>query len=127
MSKTQAIEQTGHSPFIFGAVKWYAYIFASMYVLYGGIKIALAVLDRSYTGMMPLFFFGALGIAQFLFAFAFRDRRKFGWYGLVIINALVVALSLISLRQQFSVVWLIFSALAVVALFTPSIKERFSL
>ena len=89
--------------------------------------MALAVLDRNYTGMMPLFYFAALGVAQYFFAFAYRDCRKFGWYGLVMINALVVVLSLLTLRQQFSLVWMICSALAVVALFTPSIKERFSL
>ncbi|MBI5265859.1 MAG: hypothetical protein HY851_01380 [candidate division Zixibacteria bacterium] len=124
MSKS-ASEQSGR-PLIFLAVKWYAYVFAGMYVLYGGVKIALSMLDRNYTDMVTPIFFGAMGIAQYLFAFAFRDQRKFGWYGLVIINALVIVLSIFTLKERFSTIAPLCSALALAALFAPPVKERFS-
>jgi uncharacterized membrane protein HdeD (DUF308 family) len=110
---------------MFLAVKWYAYTLAGMYVLYGGVMIALSFLDRNYADMYTPLYFGAMGIAQYWFAFAFRDQKKYGWYGLVTINALVILLSIFTLKERFSMIAPLFSVLALRALFAPSLKERF--
>ena len=49
-------------PISFEIAKWLGYIFAAMYILYGGVQIILGVLDRSYSGFAQWSIFLLLGV-----------------------------------------------------------------
>jgi hypothetical protein len=112
-------------PLSFQIVKWYAYIFAAFYLLYGGVKIVLGVLDRNYQDFAQPFIFLLFGIVLVSLAVAFADNRRWGWYGLVAMNVLVVLGSLFSLSHPESWALIILALGALVALLSPKTKQQF--
>ena len=124
LSNTNLSEEAPHGPWPFVAVKWYGYILAAIYLIYGGIKIVLAVLDRNYADMVTPVLFGGLGLILLVVVYAYRDRKLFGWYGLVAINGLVIILSIFSIKQ-YGLILLILSAAALAALLAPITKAYF--
>lgn len=124
LSNTTLSEKEPHSPWPFVAAKWHGFILAAIYLIYGGIKIVLAVLDRNYADMVTPILFGGLGIVLLVVVYAYRDRKIFGWYGLVGINGLVIILSIFSMKQ-YGLVLLILSAGALAALLAPVTKAYF--
>ncbi len=101
---------------------WWGYIISAMYVLYGGVSIILSILDRQYGDMGKPIIFLVLGLLLTMVALAFRDKKQWGWYGMVTINGAVIVLALISLTHIESIVLLALAALALAALFAPATK-----
>ena len=125
MGKQKVTTEIQENPLTFNIAKWYGYVFAVVYVLYGGVKIVLGALDHNYDDMAQPLLFLLLGVILITPAFAFRDLRRWGWYGLVGINGLVVLLSLFMITHFESWVLIVFSGIALAALFAPATKERF--
>ncbi len=109
----------------FTVAKWYGYIFSIMFILYGGVKILLGFLDRNYEGVSTPFVFLLAGIVMITLCFAYRDNRPWGWYGLVVLNGLVVVLALFGLREAMNIVFLVLSLGALGALLSPSTTRAF--
>lgn len=109
-------------PWSFQLTKWYAYTLAAMFLLYGGVKLVLGFLDRTYgdVGMSALFLLAGLALVSV--AAAYGERRTWGWYGVIAINALVVVLAMLNLRMVENLVLLALSAAALVLLFFPATK-----
>ncbi|MBK7141325.1 MAG: hypothetical protein IPH75_04505 [bacterium] len=101
---------------------WWGYIFAAMYLLYGGVSIVLAILDRQYVDMGKPIILLVLGLLLIMVAMAFRDGKAWGWYGLVAINGGVIILALLGLTHVESIVLLVLAVAALAALFTPATK-----
>lgn len=114
-------------PITFLLVKWWGFALAGVYVIYGGSKIVLSVLDRNYSDMLSPIFFVALGLVLLIVAYGFRNRKQFGWYGEIGLNALVVLISLFSLKLFGAVAVLILSGSALILLFVPSTRSCFTL
>jgi hypothetical protein len=99
---------------------------AAVYLIYGGIKIVLAMLDRNYAGLGTPIISVAVGVLLVAVAYAYRDRKMFGWYGLVGINGLVILLSVFSMKEYGAIVLLVLSVVALVVLFSPTTKSCFT-
>jgi hypothetical protein len=112
-------------PLTFTIAKWYGYIFSIFYLAYGGVKIVLGVLDRNYDDMAQPFIFLLMGIVLIAIALAFSDERRWGWYGLVGLNILVVLGSLFSLSHPESYGLIVLSLGALGVLFAPATKQQF--
>ena len=108
---------------IYSAVKWHGYVIAGVFLVYGGIKIVLSFLDRTFADVGQSFVFLLVGVALVTVAMAYRDMKLWGWYGLVAINAAVILLSLFGLGHIESIVLLVVSLIALTALLSPSIKS----
>ena len=119
-----ADEDKVHRPWTFVVPKWYGYILGLMFALYGGVKIVLGALDHTYEGVGQLGIFLLLGIFIMGLAFGFRDTRRWGWYGLVTVNGLVVLISLWGLRNPYNVLFLILSVASLGLLFMPGTKTE---
>ena len=91
------------------------------------MRIVLSFLDRNYTDILTPIIFVALGLVLLIVAYGFRDRKQFGWYGEVGLNALVVLGSLFSLKEFGAVAVLILAVIALILLFTPSTRSCFAL
>ena len=111
-------------PILFAVVKWYGYVFSLTFVLYGGVKLVLGFLDRKYDDAEQLILFLLLGVILLVICFAFKDRKSWGWYGMIGINGLVVLLALFGLSNIFNVVLLVLSLAALGALLHPAIKDE---
>jgi len=109
-------------PFSFLAAKWYNYIFALVFLLYGGVSLILGVLDRDYSQTGKLLVFLAVGIVLAMIALAFRDRRVWGWYGLVSIQGLVILLGLLHPTNPYNWILIVLSAISLFLLWSPRTK-----
>jgi hypothetical protein len=126
LNSTSVTADAERLPVAFHLTKWWGHILAAVYMIYGGVKIVLSILDRNYTDLWTPLLSVALGLVLLIFAYGYRDRKEFGWYGQVGLNGLVVLLSLFSLRQFGAVVILLLAAAALLLLFTPSTRSCFS-
>ena len=125
METARMTARTEHAPVTFRIAKWYGFIFAIFYLLYGGVSIILGVLDRNYDNMAQPFIFLLAGVVFISFAFAFVEGKKWGWYGLVALNCLAVLGSLFSLGYIESYVLIALSFGALAALFAPATRKCF--
>jgi len=111
-------------PLTFLLAKWYGYIFSAMFVLYGGVKIILGILDRDYSDFSQSVIFLLAGVLMATICIAFRDLKHWGWYGLIVINGLVVLAALFGLGETLNLVLLVLSGATLAALFAPTTKSQ---
>ncbi len=117
------IDRQDKRPISVKVAGWYGFIFAAIFLIYGGVEIILSFLDRNYAALMQPILFTIFGLVLVSFAYAFKELRKWGWYGLVIVNSLVVVVALIGFRQYENIILAILSATALFALFVHPTKE----
>ena len=115
-------EKKDDRPLTYKIAAWYGYIFSGIFLLYGGVKIILSILDRNYQEIMQPIMFVILGVILISFVFAYREMKTWGWYGLIIINGLVVIQAAIGYHHYENLVLLVLSAVALYALFAPETK-----
>jgi hypothetical protein len=94
-----------------------------MYLLYGGVKLVLSILDRQYGDMGSPVLYLVLGLLLVMVAMAYRDSRQWGWYGLIALNGAIIVLALLGLSHIENIVLLILSLLALAGLLAPSTKS----
>ena len=109
-------------PLTFLLAKWYGYILAGVFLLYGGVSLILSVLDRDYTRTGMFLVFLAVGIVLTAFAMAFRDRRPWGWYGQFGLQGLVVVLALLHPTNPYNWILIALSLASLWLLWTPRTK-----
>lgn len=105
---------------------WYSFVFAAVFLIYGGVEIILSFLDRNYAALMAPIIFTIIGLVLVSFAYAFKELRMWGWYGLIAINGLVVVFGSIGFSQHENVILAILSAATLVALFLQPTREYLS-
>ena len=64
-----------------------------------------------------------LGLVLVSFAVAYKELKKWGWYGLVGINLLVVLLTLIRFNDYIDFILVLFSIVALAALFSRPTRD----
>ncbi len=126
-------EDYGSNSVTFVIAKWYAYVLSATFLLYGGVKIVLSFLDRTYADIGASFIFLVIGVVVVSVALAFRDLKSWGWYGLLVVNGLGLVGSLFHLRDAASNSWdapsiilLLLSAAAILLLLAPGTKALVS-
>jgi hypothetical protein len=110
-------------PLTYKLASWYAFIFSAVFLIYGGVKIILGVLDRNYDELGQPIIFGLIGIALISVAFAYKELKTWGWYGLVAINSLVILLALFGFSRYENIILIILSGLVLYFLLTPQTKQ----
>ncbi len=110
-------------PLIMKLAGWYSFIFAVVYLIYGGVEIILSFLDRNYAALMAPIIFTIVGLVLVSFAYAFKELRMWGWYGLIAINALVVIYGVVGYHQYENIVLAVLSLATLAALFMQPTKE----
>ena len=109
-------------PLTYLLAKWYGYILAAVFLLYGGVSLILSVLDRDYSQTGTFLVFLAVGIVLMAIAMAFRDRRPWGWYGQIGLQGLVVLLALLHPTNPYNWILIALSGLCLWLLWTPRTK-----
>ncbi|MEW6412438.1 MAG: hypothetical protein AB1483_08195 [Candidatus Zixiibacteriota bacterium] len=102
---------------------WYGFIFAAIFLLYGGVKIILGFLDRNYADMVTPILFLVLGLILIAVAFAYKEQKAWGWYGLIVVNCLVVITAAAGIRHYENIILLIISGVVLYSLFAPATKQ----
>ena len=77
-------------PLTYRVAGWYGFIISGIFLLYGGVKIVLSILDRNYSDLSQPILFLVLGLILISFAIAYNELKRWGWYGLIVINSLIV-------------------------------------
>ncbi|RKX22203.1 MAG: hypothetical protein DRP35_02530 [Candidatus Zixiibacteriota bacterium] len=106
----------------------YGMIFAICFLLYGGVKIVLGILDRNLTDIANPIFFLIVGLVLISFSIAYYENKKWGWYGSIGINSLVIIFGLWGIfmnSQYLDIILLILSATMLFFLFMPTTKQYF--
>ena len=110
-------------PITYKLAGWYAYGFSGVFLLYGGVKIILSILDRNYDDLPAPIIFLVVGMILFAFAKGYEQHKKWGWYGQVVINGLVVIGAAVTITNYLNIVLLVLSAAALYFLFADTTKE----
>ena len=110
-------------PLTYKLASWYAFIFSAVFLIYGGVNIILGVLDRNYAELGQPIIFGLIGVVLICVAFAYRELKTWGWYGLVAINSLVILLAIFGFSRYENIILIILSGLALYFLLTPQTKQ----
>jgi len=113
-------------PLTYQLSKWHGFIFSGIFMIYGAVNIVLSILDRNYTDLEQPFLFTILGLILIAFAIAYNELRKWGWYGLIIINSLVVILAVIGYSHIENLVLLVISLVVLYSLFSSQTKTYLS-
>jgi len=116
-------EETRNWPF--WAIKWYGYIFALMFIFYGGLKLVLGALDRVYTDTPEHVVYLVEGLILLGLTMGFKERKNWGWYGMVVLNGLVVLNAVFTMNQVYNIPFLILSLAAVGTLFSRPVRGEF--
>ena len=116
-------EKVEKQPLYFNLTKWYGYVFATVFILYGGVEIILGVMDHNYQNFASYFIFLLMGLILLTVVLAYRDLKVWGWYSMIVLNILIVILSLFQIKKFESIVLLFLSLLAVLALLSPVTRD----
>ena len=121
-------KQKNQAPVTFILAKWWGYIFATFYLLYGGVSIILSIMDSNvktnYDTMMQSILFLLIGVILITVATAFRDGKQWGWYGLIAINVLTMGAIVTRLSDPASLILGLICLAATILLFLPATRER---
>ena len=123
MDNRQTQSKSGQPPLTYKLSKWYNFIFSAVFVIYGGVRIVLSVLDRNYEDMYTPIFFLLVGIVLVSICLAYSELKSWGWYGLLGVNALVVILSLFNVTQIGNIVLLVLSGATIYLMMLPATKS----
>jgi len=102
--------------------KWYNLIFATIFVIYGSVKIILSILDRNYETVTTSIFFLLLGIILISVWLAYREFRMWGWWGLIAMNAVVIVLALWNITMVGNIILLVLSMVTILLMLAPTTK-----
>lgn len=111
-------------PLTFKLALWYGNIFATMFILYGGIMVVLAFMDHNYDGIEQPIGFLIMGLILIAPVVAYKDLKPWGYWGLVVINGLVVVGAAIGFSEIYNIVPLVLSGVALFALFHSDTKNH---
>lgn len=111
-------------PLPFIVAKWQGYVLAAMYLLYGGVKIIFGWMDNDFNNFWFFAIWLGYGGLLILLAFAYRDLKIWGWYGLILFNSLAAIWSFATLSRDGSLALLVLSAVGLVALLWPSTRHE---
>ena len=110
-------------PLSFVIAKWYGYVFTLFYVLYGGVKIVLGVMDHNYEDFSKSVIFLLVGVVLAVVVFAYRDLKTWGWYGMVAVTGLTLIGSIIRVQDVSYLALTLLSGAALVLLLMPPTRE----
>ena len=117
-------------PVTFIISKWWGYIFSGFYLLYGGVSIILSMMDTNiksdYDSIMQSVLSLLIGIILITIVTAFRDGKRWGWYGLIAINVLTIGMLVTRLSDPSSLILGLICLVATILLFLPATKEQLS-
>lgn len=112
-----------NQPLTFRLSYWYGLVFSLTFLLYGGVNIVLAVLDRQYASIETSLIYAAVGIILVSFAFAYKEQKQWGWYGMIAAHIAVIALALFDFSRYESIILFVLSALVLYLLFAPATRS----
>ena len=117
------LKKKDNRPLTYMLAKWYAYVFSVVFLMYGSVKVILGVLDRNYHDLGQPIIFGLIGVVLISVAFAYKELKTWGWYGLVVINSLVILLAIFSYSRYENIILIILSGIALYSLLSPQTKQ----
>ncbi len=110
-------------PLTFKLAGWYGFIFAGIFIIYGGVKVVLSFLDHNYDDLAEPIIFLLIGLGLLIPAFGYKELKSWGYWGLIGINGVVLILAAIGYNQYENIVLLVLSAAALATLFAPATKQ----
>lgn len=111
------------TPFSFKIAAIHGLIFTGIFILYGLVKVVLSFMDRDYSNIKNYILLAVIGLALISIVKAYWDRKKWGWYGLLGLNGLIILNVMIDYRSVEDLVILFASLGAVYFLLTPTTKR----
>ena len=116
-------KKTDDRPISYRIALWHGYIISGIFLLYGGVQIVLSILDRNFVTMGQMILFAALGLILLMVVLMYAERKKIGWYGLILINIIIIILALIGYSQYENLILLVLSAISLYMLYSEKTKN----
>lgn len=109
-------------PITFKLAGWWGFAFSSIFLIYGGVQIVLGILDNNYKDINQSVIFALIGVILIAFCFAYVELKKWGWYGLIVINSLIVLMAAWNYNIVGSIPLLVLAAGALGSLLAPATR-----
>ena len=116
-------EKSDTRPVPFKLAYWWAFGFATVFLLYGLVTLVLSFLDRQYANLAQPFGFLLIGGVLMAAAWGLRNRRSWAWYGEIGINGLIIIAALAGFRNYATLIILALAAVALALLLTSATKR----
>ncbi len=110
-------------PITFKLSNWWAFGFSVVFIIYGGVNIVLGFLDRSYDQLPQHIIFLLIGFILITFAYAYKNKKTWGWYSQIGINSLIILAALIGYNHLENIVIMVLAAVALYTVFAPDTKQ----
>ncbi len=117
-----AKEEREQRPLTFRLAFWWGAGFSAVFILYGAVTLVLGFLDRQYNNLAEPFVFLLIGIALISVAYAYVHRKRWGWYGEIAVNGLIILFALIGFKNYANIILLVLAAGALVLLLSNRTK-----
>jgi len=111
-------------PLTFLVSKWIGYILATMFLLYGGANLIFGALDRNFNDFLDFGIMLFYGTVLIILAYAFRDLKLWGWYGLIAVNAIAAIYLILSFTNYIDGILLAIFIVGIGSLLWPSTKQE---
>ena len=123
MKEAEEEKSVDDRPRNFKLAYWWAFGISGVYLLYGAVSLVLAFLDRQYNNLVQPFTFLVIGVVLITVAYAFRGRRRWGWYGEVAINGVIIILALIGFSHYINLVLLVLAGAALALVLSNDTRQ----
>ena len=110
-------------PLIVKIPAWFGYIFSGIFMLYGGVKVILSIMDRAYDQISNPIIFLVLGLITLAPVIAYSEKKVWGYYGLIVVNGLIILGAAYGYAAYENIIILIIAGTAEAALLSPRTKK----
>lgn len=106
-------------------IGWFGIVLACTYLLWGVVGGVLSILDRTYKDFNQNLIIVFYGLIVMTASIAFKSIQKWGYWGLLLILALVVIWTIFSYTDIYGIIWGIASVIMLVGILSPPVRKHY--
>jgi len=118
-------EEKNSTPTAVKVIGWFGIIFACTYLLWGVVGGILSILDRTYKDIDQNIVFIMYGVIIIIVSIAFKNMKKWGWYGLTLLLAFFIIWTLFSYVDIYGIIWGILSLAALIGILSSPVRKHY--
>ncbi len=106
-------------------IGWFGIALSLTYIIWSVVSIILSILDRTYASFGENLIILIYGTPILILSSGFRNKQRWGWYGLAVVLGFVVIWSLFTFKDIYGLIWGILALGALIGIFLPSVREHY--
>nr|MBN2277014.1 hypothetical protein [candidate division Zixibacteria bacterium] len=124
-AKPEPHPKTEKPPLEINIIFWFGAVLAATYLIWGSISIILSILDRTYKDFQQNLVILVYGFIVLTMAIGFRNKRLWGWYGLLAVMSFVVVWSAFKYTDIYGIIWGLLAIFGLVGILLPQVRKHY--